>query len=188
MIDLSAVSLTEREASLSAFARVFTFSISEGGAASVDDAVPAAMVRCQSVATFWAIRRLIGPSVSPVLNRSGDNPVQERSTCRRHRHPYAGRAVAALVQRCSSIGNDGLVCGGARLFSELLMPGSIGIAEIPHHRRRHHLRCHHCNRSRCWGWDRPVGGEAQTRPIAAAAYRLSWEAHSRSQCCQPKHR
>ena len=44
MIDLSAVSLTEREASLSAFARVFTFSISEGGAASVDDAVPAAMV------------------------------------------------------------------------------------------------------------------------------------------------
>ena len=111
MIDLSAVSLAEREASLSAFARVFTLSISEGGAASVDDAVPAGMVfapmlvlstkrtlieskqispnqrvldienidltkRRQSVATFWAIRRLIGPSASPALNRSGDNPLR----------------------------------------------------------------------------------------------------------------
>ena len=39
-----AASLTEREASLSVFARVFTLLISEGGAASVDDTVPAGMV------------------------------------------------------------------------------------------------------------------------------------------------
>jgi hypothetical protein len=43
-IDLSVVSLMEGEASLSAFARLFTLSISEGGAASINDAVPAGMV------------------------------------------------------------------------------------------------------------------------------------------------
>ena len=43
-IDLSVVSLMEGEASLFAFARLFTLSVSEGGAASINDAVPAGMV------------------------------------------------------------------------------------------------------------------------------------------------